>query len=88
MFTTPCGSLGDSPGSERPSSRRHLAGVTPRPSLRVTAGHGPDEIPEMPFLLVEKGGVARLYAERRQNRVLVREWIPAERREVEGEALW
>ena len=41
----------------------------------------------MPFLLFEEGGVARLHPERRQKRVLVRERIPAERCEIEGEAL-
>src|ERR687895_1289663 len=42
----------------------------------------------MPFLLGEKGGVARVHAQCRQKGVLVRERVPAERREVEDEALW
>src|ERR671914_2036771 len=42
----------------------------------------------MPFLLGEKGGVARLYAQCRQKGVLVRERVPAERCEVEDEVLW
>src|SRR5919108_5506490 len=42
----------------------------------------------MPFLLVEKGGVARTHSQGRQKRVLVRERVPAERCEVEDEALW
>jgi hypothetical protein len=42
----------------------------------------------MPFLLVEEGRVAGLHPERRHERVLVCERIPAERNEVEDEALW
>ena len=42
----------------------------------------------MPFLFVEEGGVSGFHPERWQERVLVREREPAERREVEDEALW
>jgi hypothetical protein len=42
----------------------------------------------MPFLLLEKRGVTGLHPERRHERVLVRERIPAKRDEVEDEALW
>jgi hypothetical protein len=42
----------------------------------------------MPFLFSEEGGIAGVYPERRQERVLVRERLPAERREVEDETLW
>jgi hypothetical protein len=60
----------------------------PRRPLAPWACHRSHQIPEMPFLLLEEGGVAGLYAERRQERVLVRERVPAERCEVEDEALW
>ena len=50
--------------------------------------HRSNQIAYMPFLLVEKGGVARLHAQCRQKGVLVRERVPAERREVEDEARW
>lgn len=42
----------------------------------------------MPFLFVEKSGIACVDAQGRQERVLVRERVPAERREVEDESLW
>jgi hypothetical protein len=41
----------------------------------------------MPFLFGEEGGVTCLHPERGQERVLVRERIPAKRREVEKETL-
>jgi hypothetical protein len=50
--------------------------------------HRSHEIGEMAFLFVEEGGVAGLDPERGQERVLVRERIPAERSQVEDEALW
>jgi hypothetical protein len=40
------------------------------------------------FLPVEEGRVAGLHPERRQERVLLREGVPAECHEVEDEALW
>ena len=62
--------------------------LTPRPPLRPWACHRSHEIPDMPFLFVEEGGVSGFHPERWQERVLVRERVPAERREVEHEALW
>ena len=62
--------------------------LTPRPPLRPWACHRSHQISEVPFLFFEKGGVARLHSERWQERVLVHERIPAERRQVEEEALW
>ena len=41
----------------------------------------------MAFLFVEEGGVAGLDSERGKERVLVRERVPAERSQVEDEAL-
>src|SRR5205807_1780076 len=56
--------------------------------LAPWAFHRSHESSEVPFLFVEEGGVAGVHPERRHERVLVRERVPAERREVEEEALW
>ena len=52
------------------------------------ACHRSHEIGEVAFLFVEEGGVAGLDSECGQERVLVRERVPAKRGEVEDEALW
>ena len=62
--------------------------LTPQPPLRPWACHRSYQIPEVPFLFVEEGWVTGLHPESRHERVLVRERIPAERDEVEDEALW
>jgi hypothetical protein len=50
--------------------------------------HRSHQIPEVPFLVVQEGGVTRVYPQRGHERMLMCERVPAERREVEDEALW
>src|SRR5215210_5199985 len=61
--------------------------LKPRRPRPPGACHRSHEIAEVPFLFGEEGRVARLHPECRQESVLVCERIPAERGQVEDEAL-
>jgi hypothetical protein len=56
--------------------------------LTLWACHRSHQVSEVPFLFLEEGWVACLDPERWHQRVLVRERVPADRREVQDKALW
>jgi hypothetical protein len=62
--------------------------VASRAPLTLWACHRSHEISEVPFLFLEEGWVAGVDPERRHERVLVRERVPADSGEVEDKALW
>jgi DNA-binding winged helix-turn-helix (wHTH) protein len=62
--------------------------VASRVPLTLWACHCSHEISEVPFLFFEEGWVAGVDPERRHQRVLVRERVPADSGEVEDKALW
>src|SRR5690348_2963115 len=74
------------PGKAAP--RRETSGALTPPAPLVTGGsHRSHQITEVAFLVVEEPGVTDLHSQGGQDRVLVRERVPAECREVEDEAL-
>jgi hypothetical protein len=68
--------------------RESSGALTPRAPLTLWACHRSHQISEVPFLFFEEGWVAGLHPERRHERVLVRQRVPADSREVEDKALW
>jgi hypothetical protein len=68
--------------------RESSGALTPRAPLTLWECPRSHQISEVPFLFFEEGWVARLHPERRHQRVLVRERVTADSREVEDEALW